>query len=196
MKARMSALLAACALVATPAAEAATASGEFAAKGAGRARCAYFVDAKKRNLPDHMEMISYFEGFLTAANRYEPDTYDVAPWHSVGLISAIVENYCKDNGEATLAYVAAQLAMSLKPLRLTAASNLVTLGEPPNRIQVYEEIIRRAQAELKKKNLFAGVPDGKFNPETQTALRAFQTEKKLDPTGVPDAATLWYLLNP
>jgi hypothetical protein len=196
MKAWMAGILAAYAMLTASAAGAATESGQFAAKGAGRARCAFFIDAKTRNLPEHLEMISYFEGFLTAANRYEPDTYDLAPWHTAGMISAIVEHYCKSNADQTLAFVAASMAATLKPLRLSAESKLIAVGEAPNRVMVYEEVLRRAQAALKTKGIFQGQPDGKVNPETQAAIQAFQSEKKLEPTGIPDAATLWYLLNP
>ena len=85
-------IVAACMVIAAPPASAATGDGRFAAKGPGRAKCTDFVNAKARNLPEHLEFVSYIEGFLTAANRYEAETFDIAPWHTTGIISAIVDS--------------------------------------------------------------------------------------------------------
>jgi len=53
-----------------------------------------------------------------------------------------------------------------------------------------------AQAALKVRGLYKGPEDGKFSAEMRDALIAFQQKSSLTPTGVPDPATLWTLLNP
>jgi Putative peptidoglycan binding domain len=171
-------------------------AGEFAAKGAGRTSCAAFVDARTRNAPEQGQYIAFVEGYLTAANRYEPNTYDLAPWHNAGAIGAILEQHCKANAADTLAVVALKLAGAFNSIRLIEASPMIEIKEGEARAVLYAAILKRAQAELKKKGLLSIEPDGAFNPETRAALQSFQTQAKLPPTGVPDGATLWFLLNP
>ena len=182
-------------LCASPAA-AASVAGDFAAKGPGRAPCSEFMDAKSRNRPEYGQYLAFFEGFLSAANRYEPETFDLAPWHNAAAIGMIVEQYCKANTADSLAIAGTRLAEAFKPIRLASASPLVEVGEGANRAVLYEQILKRAQTQLKVMGLYTGLTDGKFNPETRTALQNFQTQKKLEATGVPDPVTLWFLLNP
>lgn len=182
-------------LVAAPT-YAASAAGEFAAKGAGRVTCAGFTDARTRNVPEQGQYVAFVEGYLTAANRYEPETYDLAPWHNSGAIGAILDQHCKGNAADTLAVVALKMADSLNSIRMVSASPLIEVKEGEARAVLYAEILRRAQAELKKKGLLTLEPTGVFNPETRAALQTFQTQIKLPATGVPDGATLWFLLNP
>jgi hypothetical protein len=196
MKILASLAIAAGALLVAAPAQAASAAGEFAAKGAGRVTCAAFTDARTRNVPEQGQYVAFVEGYLTAANRYEPATYDLAPWHNSGAIGAIVDQHCKANAADTLAVVALKLAGSLNSIRLLEASPLIEVKEGEARAVLYAAILKRAQAELKKKGLLSLEPDGVFNPETRAALQTFQTQIKLPPTGVPDGATLWFLLNP
>lgn len=182
-------------LIAVPA-QAASNAGEFAAKGPGRTSCTAFVDAKTRNAPEYGQFIAFVEGYITAANRYEPNTYDLAPWHNAGAFGAILEQHCKANAADTLAVVALKLAGAFNPIRLVDASPLIEVKEGEARAVLYAAILKRAQSELKKKGLLGIEPDGTFNPETRSALQTFQSQAKLPPTGVPDGVTLWFLLNP
>lgn len=182
-------------LVAAPG-HAASTTGEFAAKGAGRMTCAAFVDAKTRNLPEFGQYVAFVEGYVTAANRYEPNTYDLAPWHNAGAFGAILEQHCQANAADTLAVVALRLVDAFNQIRLVEASPLIEVKEGEARAVLYVSILKRAQAELKKQGFLTIEPDGAFNPETKAALQAFQTKVNLSPTGVPDGATLWFLLNP
>lgn len=182
-------------LIAAPG-HAASTTGEFASKGAGRMTCAAFVDAKTRNLPEFGQYVAFVEGYVTAANRYEPNTYDLAPWHNAGAFGAILEQYCQANSADTLAVVALRLVDAFNQIRLVEASPLIEVKEGEARAVLYVSILKRAQAELKKQGFLTIEPDGAFNPETKAALQAFQTKVNLSPTGVPDGATLWFLLNP
>ena len=182
-------------LVASPAMGASTA-GDFAAKGPGRALCSAYVDAKAKNLPAYGQYLAFIEGYITAANRYEPNTYDLAPWHNGAALGMIVEQYCRANGPDSLAVASLRLAGALNTVRIVENSPLVEVREGEARTVLYESILRRAQAELKKKGLLASEPDGKYTPATGAAIRAFQTQAKLPVSGLPDPTTLWVLLNP
>ena len=125
-------------ICAMPAA-AASVSGEFAAKGPGRAPCSEFMDAKSSDRPEYRQYLAFFEGFLSAANRYEPETFDLAPWHNAAAIGMIVEQYCKANTADSLAVVGTRLAEAFKPIRLASPSPLVEVGEGANRAVLYEQ---------------------------------------------------------
>ncbi len=196
MKSGLGISIASLALFAAASASAATIAGEFAVDGAGRASCGAFVEAKTKTTPEFAQFMAYVDGYLTAANRYETDTFDLTPWHTPGALALILEKYCKDNANDNLGVALVRLTNAIRPLRLTDSSTMMEAADGANRAVLYVSVMKNAQAELTKKGLFRGQADGKFSPETKTAILAFQKQSKLPPSGVPDPATLWFLLNP
>ncbi|QFT76462.1 peptidoglycan-binding domain-containing protein [Erythrobacter sp. THAF29] len=182
--------------VAAPGASAETADKKFAVESAGRTTCAQYTEARSSNPSKAARYIGFIEGYLTAANRYEPNTFDLTPWHTTSAFALILDQHCKRTPEDGLAMVAQKLVVSMMPLRLADSSPLVELREGENRAVVYERILWRAQGELARRGLYRARPDGKDSPEFRSALTQFQKLSKLDPSGVPDVATLWVLLNP
>jgi len=173
-------------------------SGRFAVEDVGRATCAAFVQAKASKSDAYQRYIGFVEGYVTAANRYEPNTFDLTPWHTSDAYALILEKNCSDTRHAkmNLAMVAQELVAAMRPLRLADYSDMVAVRDGSHKADVYATILKRAQMELARRGLFHAAPDGKFSPETKTALIEFQKTARLDPTGVPDPATLWVLLNP
>ena len=96
----------------------------------------------------------------------------------------------------TLVSVVQRMVTGLRPVRIAQFSPLVEVGDDKHQTIVYETILRRAQAALKVRGLYQGEEDGKFSPAMRDALIVFQQQTSLSPTGVPDPATLWTLLNP
>lgn len=197
MKSLVTALTVGCALLAAGAAgSASTREGRFASEEIGMSSCRMYNQAKAKKSPAYGNYIAYVEGYLTAANRYEPDTFDLTPWHNSIAFGVILDQHCRNNANDTITAVSQKLVKSMMPLRLTEASRRIELKEGPNTTRVYEAILKRAQGELARKGLYKGPSDGRFNPQTKAALLTFQKSAKLDPTGLPDAATMWLLLNP
>jgi peptidoglycan hydrolase-like protein with peptidoglycan-binding domain len=91
---------------------------------------------------------------------------------------------------------AQRLVIAMVPLRLATYSEVLELGETDKKTYVYATILKRAQTVLIRKGLYRGQANGKFTPDFRAALAQFQTLAKLEPTGIPDTATLWVLLNP
>lgn len=56
--------------------------------------------------------------------------------------------------------------------------------------------VQHLQNRLHQLGYGSGAPDGKFGPVTEQAVRSFQQDYGLDPTGVVDAATIEVLRNP
>ncbi|MBD2842129.1 peptidoglycan-binding domain-containing protein [Erythrobacter rubeus] len=179
-----------------PHARAETVDHQFAVEDAGRANCADYLAAREGGTRQSARYIGFIEGYLTAANRYEPNTIDLTPWHTPEAFALILDQHCKRAKEEGLAMVAQRLVVSMMPHRLASKSELVEVREGDKSAVVYERIIWRAQNQLARRGLYRGEPDGKDSPQFRQALTQFQRLAKLDESGVPDVATLWVLLNP
>ena len=59
---------------------------------------------------------------------------------------------------------------------------------------MYAEVLQRVQARLSALGLYQGEREPQFGEKTREALTAFQRNSDLQPTGLPDQATLWRLL--
>lgn len=178
------------------AARAGTQSGLFAVEEAGRAKCAQFVSARDAKSAAYSRYVGFLEGYLTAANRYEPNTFDLTPWHNADAFALILDQHCRKHGTDTLALAAQKFVIAMQPLRLADFSKMLEVTDGTGKAKVYETILRRAQGELHRKGLYQGAVDGHYSPQTKAALQQFQRMAKLDASGIPDAATLWVLLNP
>lgn len=196
-----SALLTAAALlgpqVSPAAAQPANAARQFAVEGAGRLDCKAFTASRaEKGSAEYQRLIGFVEGYLSAANRYEPNTFDLSPWHNAAAFDLILDKHCKSNPADPLVVVVQKMVSALRPVRVAEFSPLVEVGSGENRAFVYEIILRRTQSALRARGLYAGAEDGKYSPQMRDALLAFQKKSDLYQTGVPDPATLWTLLNP
>src|SRR3546814_13851448 len=72
------------------AARAGTQSGVGAVEDAGRALCPVFVKARAEKSEAYARYVGFIEGYLTAANRYEPNTFDLTPWHNANAFALIL----------------------------------------------------------------------------------------------------------
>ena len=59
---------------------------------------------------------------------------------------------------------------------------------------MYAEVLQRVQDRLSALGLYQGEREPQFGEKTREALTAFQRNSDLQPTGLPDQATLWRLL--
>lgn len=179
-------------------AKAGTRDGMFAVEEAGRARCAAFVAARTAKSPAYARYVGFIEGFLTAANRYEANTFDLTPWHNADAFALIIDQHCQKakSKQDSLALVAQKLVIAMLPYRLAEFSKMVEVSDGSGNTKLYETVLKRAQGELSRKGLYRGEVNGQYSPETKAALQQFQRLAKLDPSGIPDPATLWVLLNP
>lgn len=177
-------------------ARAGTKSGEFAVEEAGRARCSAFVKARSEKSEAYGRYIGFIEGYLTAANRYEPATFDLSPWHNSEAFALILDQHCRKHPQDTMVMSAQRLVAAFQPIRLADRSKLLEVGDPQHSTIIYETILKRAQAALAHRGLYKGQVDGLYDAEVKAALEEFQRSAQLDPSGIPDPATLWVLLNP
>lgn len=188
---------AAAALAISPPASADNGSQQFAVEGSGRLDCATFMAARAdKGSGEYQRLIGFVEGYLSAANRYEPNTFDLSPWHNAAAFDLILDKHCSEHPEDIIVSVVQKMVGAFRPVRVAEFSPLIEVGAGENRAFVYQTILKRTQAALSARGLYRGAEDGVFSSQMRDALIAFQRSAKLYETGVPDPATLWTLLNP
>jgi hypothetical protein len=192
----VAAVLFAAAAVHPAMAGASTAQGIFAVEESGRMPCPAFVSARAAKSPGYERALGFIEGYLSAANRYEPNTFDLAPWQNATAFGMILEAHCKKQASDTLGIAIQRLVGALQPMRLAEPSKLIEVGDGQRKVILYEMILKRAQSALARKGLYRGAATGLYDQPTRVAFASFQKSVSLDQTGLPDPATLWMLLNP
>ncbi|HEX9807678.1 MAG TPA: peptidoglycan-binding domain-containing protein, partial [Alteraurantiacibacter sp.] len=99
-------------------------------------------------------------------------------------------------GEDTIVSVVQRMVTGFRPVRVAQFSELLEVGDGQYHAYVYETVLRRAQAALRIHGHYTGEEDGRYSASLRDAFLEFQRKSDLEPTGVPDPATLWTLLNP
>lgn len=170
---------------------------QFAVEEYGRVNCEQFISARqKREAPAYNRIMGFVQGYLTAANRYEPDTFDLSPWHNAAAFDLILDKHCRDRPKDTLVGTLQMMVSAFRPLRVAKSSDMVRVSDGKATTYVYDTILRRSEMFLKARGYLTGQGTGAYTPELREAFRKFQQDKGLSPTGMPDPATLWTLLNP
>ena len=170
-------------------------NGQFAIKGMGLATCGRFLEARAAQSPEYFQFGGWINGYLSATNRYEQQTFDVAPWQSTGLLAAWLERFCENDPDVPFVRAVTMMVNALGKTRLTTQSNRIEVRVEDKTVYLYESTLRRVQERLVERGHYEGTPTGQFDPPTEAALRAFQRATGLQPTGLPDQATLAKLLD-
>lgn len=181
---------------ATPAA-AGDSEGRFRVEGIGRLTCADFVAARREDIDGdrHRLFVGWIDGYLGAANRYEPDTFDLTPWQTIDLIAAQIAVHCESRPAQLFAEAAALLVGALRPRRLRAPSEIDALDVEGQRVFLPRAVVIEINTRLRAAGHMSVPPGPVFDARTVAALKAFQTGLGLPATGVPDQPTLNALLN-
>lgn len=182
---------------AAPRAAATPAERPFAVEEYGRVSCQQFIAARaQRTAPAYNRIMGFVQGYLTAANRYEPDTFDLSPWHNAAAFDLILEKHCSAQPNEPLVVVLQKMVGAFRPMRVAKASAMVKVSNDKGTAYVYDTVLRRSETYLKARGFYAGPINGADSPALREAFAKFQQDKGFTPTGIPDPATLWTLLNP
>ncbi|MBS1301619.1 hypothetical protein [Loktanella sp. SALINAS62] len=171
---------------------AADANGEFAVDGIGRTTCAALTEAADTQDARTVTAFgSWASGFLTATAALSPNTYDMTPWQSEGLILSQMESFCRDNPDMPFVNALGRLAQLLARTKLTEASDLVVLTADGESTQSYRAVLDGMRDTLT--DLDYDVAEGEDG--LMAAISAFQADNDLETTGLPDQRTLLALFN-
>lgn len=169
---------------------AATAEGRYAVKEAGAAPCGQFIKEREQKSTTYFQFIGWVGGYLSGFNRFTADTFDIAPWESIGLMDEFLAKLCSENQDKPFIAAVEFMINQLEPTKLTSFSEPVEAKAGENTIRVYKDVLKRAQEKLAEKGLYKGGPDGAFGDGTRKALEAFQKQAGIPTTGLPDQLTL------
>lgn len=175
-------------------AQAADSNGEFAIKGAGVQTCGGLVTAWDENSRDLSLYLGWMDGYLTGMNQHQPDTFDIAPWQNSLTLLGLTKRLCDQSDESTLIIDAFNRLMAdFHPARLSEKSDAVGLQSDDQAVVLYTEIVIRMQRRLAALGFDPVTRDGTLDSPTLDALKAYQIDRGLEQTGLPDQNTLFSL---
>ena len=171
-------------------ARAASGDNEFAVKGIGIQTCAQFTKDYEARSQGAYVFAGWVDGYISAINRTQPGMFDATPWQSIDVVLALVNNHCAGRPDQRLFSVVHALLDFFKEQGLAESSPTVEAAVGENKITIYKEVLRRAQQALVEAGVYTATPDGVFGPMTRSAFEAFQEQRNLPKTGLPDQQTL------
>lgn len=191
------ALLSMALLVLSPAfANAVDSAGRHAVRGIGQISCAEFSRTLPSNPTIAHNVSNWLAGYLSAVNRYETDTYDIAAWHDDLYLLNLVRLTCDLRPSMAVAQAVEDVGRSLLSSRVAAYSPLQTVtGSNGQTVRLYADVIRRIQAVLGDLGLYQGALDGTVSAQLLDAVGKFQRIRNLPVTGLPDQQTLYQMFN-
>lgn len=161
--------------------------------GRGLAPCSALTEAYRQEAPERFLFAGWLNGYLTALQQADPETFDLAPWQPTNFLVRYTLRYCAENPDQPF-IAAATLANALREHRLTAPSDPILLQAEGRTGRYYQETLRQVEARLNALGLANVKADGTFDAESYKALKAFQRQNGLEETGLPDLKTLLKLL--
>jgi hypothetical protein len=171
-------------------ASASDAEKRFAIKGAGAAPCSAFIKAFDERNDDALVFAGWLTGYVTALNQELPETFDLAPWQSMDVLMLLMRDLCGRDPEEKFYRVAGGLVRILARDRLTTLSELTEISHEGKTASVPKGVVRQVQERLQGLGLYSGGIDGDYGPGTRQAIEAFQKQRNIPVTGIPDQQTL------
>lgn len=189
-------VITAIALLAMPAhIRAADSKGAYAIDGGGAAPCKAFTESRRAADENAADLFAgWVDGYLTAANKNRPDTFDMTPWQTTDLLLTLLARYCDLYPEDRFEIAVNNMLNALHPTRLTEKSDKIIAGAKAKGVPVYRETLRGVQKSLSEKGFYSGPMDGNYGEALNKALMAFQEKNGLKVTGLPEQETLYRLL--
>ena len=183
--------------LASASALAADVEGAFSIRGAGLLTCEVYTEQRAERSNAYLMIGGWIDGYITARNQFEQDTYDVTSYESTELLAAIIDNHCQNNPEDRLFAVVNSIFVKLGGERIRERSPFVTAEIDGREARLYRETVRRLQSKLMERGLYSGEINGLLSDATIAAIRGYQDGvPQFEATGFPDQTTLWSLLTP
>ena len=163
-------------------------------RGAGRKTCGDYVAARDQRSTDLLIYGGWVDGFLTAFNQFQDQTYDVTPWQTTELILGMMEAFCRREPEEQFLNAFNKFIRDIFPLRSTEISQIVGLQHGDKKLYHYRQTLVLMEERLKALGYDPGPVDGTLTDASEHALLEFQGDKGIARTGLPDQRTLFELL--
>lgn len=182
------ACLSLCVLTLAQPVSAADAEGRFSLDGVGNRSCADFTAAFKEGDRLAAAFASWVNGFISATNVFQPNTFDITPFQTNELTLAKLNKFCLQNPEEPFAKALGALVAVYNETRLSSSSPLVRVDRNGRGVFVYKAQLDRVADKLVSVGALIAAP--KTDQETSDGLLEYQRMFNLPPTGLPDLQTL------
>lgn len=160
-----------------------------AIEGPGTQPCKKLVEVRSNDKSGYVAFGAWLSGFLAAANVYEKETYDLTPWQPLEVSLAQVVAFCEANPEQPVINGVSAYITYLRPNRLTEKSDLIEVRNGDKSLRIYEEMIVRIRATLRKGGYLEEDGTG-FDASVVTALARYQRDQGVSRSGLPDVRTM------
>ncbi|MFN3231007.1 MAG: peptidoglycan-binding domain-containing protein [Alphaproteobacteria bacterium] len=169
---------------------AADADSNYIVRGYGGQPCQAYLTAVTSSIEEVQPYLVWMEGYISGVNRLQTETFDASPIIPSADMGQLVATLCQQSPDAQFERAVLALLELFKPYRIREQSQLIemTVGDTSGAIR--QETMRWMQEKMIEKGFFTATPDGRFGPDTQLALRAYQRARELPVTGVPDGETI------
>jgi hypothetical protein len=174
--------------------QAADSKGVYAVRGVGGEGCKAFNDQLKKDPQATMAAASWIMGYVTAANRMQPNTFDLSPVLGPTPLLRLLAGYCEKHPDQGVEKAFSQILRALAVAHNKTESPIVETKSGKYSGSLRAETLIAMQTKLTDYGYFKGRADGIYGPRVETALKTFQKDQKLPETGVADAPTIIRLL--
>ncbi len=183
-----------CTMFAGASAHAADDSGNFAIKGGGQQSCSALATAYDTKSSDLALYAGWVDGYLTGINQYTAQTYDMAAWQTSETLLAMTYAVCKQlPSDKRVIDGFVEVVRAIQSGRIAKMDTLIALVHEGKGTATYASVIIKMKDRLKSLGFDPGSTDDSFDAQTASALSAFQKDKGLDPSGLPDQQTLYVI---
>ena len=173
--------------------------GKFVSLGVGVAKCEQFLIARQQQSNDYYLFGGWIDGYLSARNQLDQDTYTLAPWQRIDVLAGFLTDYCVKNRDVAFQRAVMVMAEALKSQRLSESSEIVEIAGPSGlTTTLFQAVLVNTQNKLIEKGygdkFISGKPTGQFDETTIEAIKQYQKHLGMTETGFLDQITLFAIL--
>ena len=173
--------------------------GKFVSLGVGVAKCEQFLIARQQQSNDYYLFGGWIDGYLSARNQLDQDTYTLTPWQRIDVLAGFLTDYCVKNRDVAFQRAVMVMAEALKPQRLSKSSEMVEIAVSSGlTTTLFKAVLVSTQNKLIEKGygdkFISGKPTGKFDETTIEAIKKYQKQLGMTETGFLDQITLFAIL--
>lgn len=164
-----------------------------ATESLGVRRCSDLVEAQKNNADLYAGFGAWIGGYLSAANAYEANTFDLTPWQPLELITAQITAACAKKPDEPIVRAVVSYVRFMHPGRLKNSTPLVRAQVNDSVVFIYRSVLTDVRNRLTALGQQISDPSGEFGESFAKSLRAFQERNGLPKSGLPDTQTMIHL---
>ena len=159
----------------------ADADGRYAADAPGTVACSVVTAHAPESEPARI-LAGFAAGYMSAHSKLMEDVFDITPWQTPEYVMLQARRFCEANPTLRFTNALDAYVQFLEDDAVASAQPMRPVTNSGQTVLLYDVTIAAIQAKLNE----LGFP----SPEGLEGLAAFQIDRGLNVTGVPDQSTL------